>query len=425
MDDNDKKREEQDESQQEHEEYSFLQETIKDESNVGKKILGNYVRLALKAIVFGLVASLIFSVSKPWFDKRFRSQNEVITIPEDAKEEEKEEEDAKEETSQEESENQIKDINRILTSKGVEVLRSVVNITTASDEGEWLNDSYDKANMIAGVIMAENSSDILIFAKTSQLKDATQVRVTFTDDKTYNGSLHKKDGNLGYGIYGVKKESLSDSTVSQIRIATLGSTSSIRQGDPIIIAGNPFGYPDALAFGNVSVSGNEVVKVDGVYGVINTTVAAAEGGTGVVANMKGDIVGIIDQDMTDTGSKEVVRAYSVSDLKQKAEKMLNNESVPYTGMDGILVPEEIREQGLPEGVYVRHVDNESPAMAAGIQRGDIINRVNNKEIASVRALNIEIFRTQPGAVLKLKGLRQGAGGEYVNIDFSITVGAKE
>ncbi|HIW20796.1 MAG TPA: S1C family serine protease [Candidatus Dorea intestinavium] len=426
MDEDKKKLEEQENSKEEHEEYSFLQETIKDESKKGKRIFGVYLRLAGKAVVFGLVASLIFSASKPWFDGKLHQEKEVIMIPEEEKAEDEIEDDAGvEETAQEQNEKQLKDGNRLLTARGIEVMRSVVSITASATENEWIEDSYDKDNMVAGLIMAENSNDILIFAKTSQLNDESQVKVTFTDGKKYDGTLYKQDRNLGYGVYRVAKNDLGPSTVSQIRIATLGSTSSIRQGDIIIVAGNPFGYPKTVAFGNISVTGNEVSKVDGTYGVVNTTVAAAEGGTGVVANLNGDIIGIVDQDMTDKGAKNIVRAYSVADLKKKAEKLLNNESISYTGLNGIVVPEKIREEGLPEGIYIRHVDNESPAMAAGIQRGDIINRVNEEQVSSVRALNNEIFKATPGTVVKLKGLRQGAGGEYVNIDFSLTVGTKE
>lgn len=426
MEDANKKPEEQENPKEQQEEYSFLQETFKDESKKGKRIVNNYLRLAGKAIVFGLVASLIFSASKPWFDGKLHHEKEVIVIPEEEKEDDEVEDEAsEEETAQEQSEEQLKEGNRLLTTRGAEVMRSVVSITASSEAEEWIDDAYDKDNMVSGLIMAENSSDIFIFAKTSQLKGESEVKVTFTDGKQYDGILSKQDRNLGYGIYRVVKNDLGTNTISQIRIATLSSMSSIRQGDLIIVAGNPFGYPKTVAFGNISVTGNEVSKVDGTYGVVNTTVAAADGGTGVVANLKGDIIGMVDQDMTDKGSENVARAYSIADLKKKAEKLLNNESIPYTGLSGVVAPEKIREEGLPEGIYIRHVDNESPAMAAGIQRGDIINRVNDDKVSSVRALNNEIFKVTPGTMVKLQGLRQGAGGEYVNIDFTLTVGTKE
>ena len=172
MDEDKKKLEEQENSKEEHEEYSFLQETIKDESKKGKRIFGVYLRLAGKAVVFGLVASLIFSASKPWFDGKLHQEKEVIMIPEEEKAEDEIEDDAGvEETAQEQNEKQLKDGNRLLTARGIEVMRSVVSITASATENEWIEDSYDKDNMVAGLIMAENSNDILIFAKTSQLND--------------------------------------------------------------------------------------------------------------------------------------------------------------------------------------------------------------------------------------------------------------
>ena len=45
--------------------------------------------------------------------------------------------------------------------------------------------------------------------------------------------------------------------------------------------------------------------------------------------------------------------------------------MPYIGIYGVDVSEDMKEQGLPKGVYVKEVEVDSPAMAAGIQNGDI------------------------------------------------------
>ena len=72
--------------------------------------------------------------------------------------------------------------------------------------------------------------------------------------------------------------------------------------------------------------------------------------------------------------------YKRQDIKDIIEKLSNDETIPYIGIQGIDVTEEIANQGIPEGVYVKEVDAESPAMAAGIQAGDIITSIGGEEV---------------------------------------------
>ena len=82
------------------EEFSFMQETIKDE-NVGyRKIRNMVLRYAGLGLIFGLAACLGFYALRPWVENRFSSNPRKITIPEEEEEETQEgEEGQTEETS--------------------------------------------------------------------------------------------------------------------------------------------------------------------------------------------------------------------------------------------------------------------------------------------------------------------------------------
>ena len=88
------------------------------------------------------------------------------------------------------------------------------------------------------------------------------------------------------------------------------------------------------------------------------------------------------------------------------------------------VTEEIEEQGIPKGLYVKNVDADSPAMAAGIQSGDIIISVGGEEALSYMAYHQALMKSTEGSALKIKGQRQGTDG-YVDMEFNVTVGSKE
>ena len=69
-------------------------------------------------------------------------------------------------------------------------------------------------------------------------------------------------------------------------------------------------------------------------------------------------------------------------------------------------------------------ETDSPAMAAGIQSGDIITEAAGKKITSLSAYQSVLRDQKSGSKIRLKGQRQGSGG-YVDISFDVTVGSKE
>ena len=138
----------------------------------------------------------------------------------------------------------------------------------------------------------------------------------------------------------------------------------------------------------------------------------------------GEVVGIIDQSISDNSSKRLVTGYGISGLKSEIELLSNGQAVPYVGIRGLDVTAEIEAQGIPNGVYVQTVEPDSPAMAAGIQSGDIITEAAGKKISSLAVYQSVMRDQKSDSKIRLKGQRQGSGG-YVDISFDVTVGSKE
>ena len=70
------------------------------------------------------------------------------------------------------------------------------------------------------------------------------------------------------------------------------------------------------------------------------------------------------------------------------------------------------------------VDPDSPAMAAGIQNGDLIWEVNGENVTSLVTYQKALLDTMAGETVTLRGKRLGSGG-YVDVEFTVTVGSKE
>ena len=189
--------------------------------------------------------------------------------------------------------------------------------------------------------------------------------------------------------------------------------------------GNLFGYADGMGYGTVNSTDYKTTFFDGECGILTTNIPAEEQGTGVLFNMEGQVIGLIPESVWDNSESSMANAYAISDLKPIIEFLANGESVPYIGVYGTTVTSELKEeQGMPGGVYVVDVDPDSPAMAAGIQSGDIIYTIGNKNVMNIGAYQNTVLKMKTGQQITVEGRRIGAEG-YVDVDFTLTVGSKE
>ena len=135
------------------EEYSFLQETIKDEAGGAmQKIKKDLLRVLCLGLAFGIIACFGFYAVKPLMEKMFESSPEKVTIPEE--EEETQEEDTQEEQQavQTLDEESFRQMQQAMTSTALEASRAVVEITGVSGSQDWMNETYDSRNSVSGLI---------------------------------------------------------------------------------------------------------------------------------------------------------------------------------------------------------------------------------------------------------------------------------
>ena len=300
----------------------------------------------------------------------------------------------------------------------------MVEIAGVLEDQDWTEESKDYKNSVSGLIVADNGRELLVLGKSSVAKDAKELKIVFNNGQAYPATLKKSDGNLGFGVYAVNRSDIQDSTWAQIDMAVLGSSNAVSKGDIAIVLGKPFGYAGAMGFGSIASGKNTLDSADGQYRLINTDIAGSKNGSGFIVNLKGEIIALIDQSAAEEGSTELIIGYGITDVKDVIEFLSNGQGVPYIGIWGVDVTEEIEEQGIPKGLYVKNVDADSPAMAAGIQSGDVITGIDDVEMTSYGIYHGTLMEKKVGSEAVIKGQRQGADG-YVDIDFKVTVGSKE
>lgn len=407
---------------QEPEKYSFLQEKIKDEAFSRKKVLYKISWLVGKGLLFGVAASIGFFALKPWAESTFQKNPDKIEIPKDEDIQDTLAEDTQP-VQQELTIESYKELNSLLAQTSIEAKKCVVEVQGMHEDGNLLKEDAGDDYKRAGVIVADNGQELLILTDVGVLTDASELQVRFADNTRYVATLKKKSANIGMAIVGVDRSLITDATWSRIKVADLGNSNAMSQGKAVIALGNPFGYSDGMGVGIVSSIQESVMLADGEYKVIVTDMPGTAQGSGILFNVDGAVVGIINPKLG--GDMGVMTAYGISSLKSEIELMSNAKEVPYIGIIGTLVTEEISAaQNIPKGFCVTEVETDSPAMKAGIQNGDIITHIDKKKIESVVGYHSTMITQDVGTEVTLTGQRRGAE-EYVEIEFTVTIGIKE
>ncbi|HJA12463.1 MAG TPA: S1C family serine protease [Candidatus Mediterraneibacter merdipullorum] len=413
----------------EEEKYSFLQETIKPKPISRQQLVRQLVRMAVYGVILGAFACLGFFALKPWIQDRFRGDLETVSIPED---EEPEAEEPAETQAEEETEEAVwtadaADYAQMLASmeeRAEEAEKGLATIEPILPEDDWEETMSGRGSGVTGVIMADNGQELLILTDDSACSGAAEWTATFADGKRYSAALKKRDANTGFAVFSVSRGSMDDDTWDRVKVSVLGNSNLTSQGEVVMALGNMFGYPDGMSYGIVSSTENGVSFYDGECDVISTDIAATTGGTGVLFNLDGEVVGMISASVWDADA-HMANAYAISGLKTAIETLANGESVPYIGIYGASVTQSLQDgEGMPPGVYVVDVDPDSPAMEAGIQSGDVICQVDGRDVGSMASYQSAVQETKTGRQIRVRGQRRGADG-YVEVDFSVTVGSKE
>jgi len=188
--------------------------------------------------------------------------------------------------------------------------------------------------------------------------------------------------------------------------------------------GQPVGVTDSFCYGFITSMGTELHMPDAAYKLLTTDIYGSTEATGILINLKGQMIGIIDTDNHNNNMKNMVCAIGISELKKMIENMSNNKDIAYLGIYGSDVTPEInREMGVPLGVYVKEMDMDSPAMKAGIQSGDVIIRVDDEPVETYKDFVTYLTTKSPEQEISIGLLRQGPDG-YTGMKLEVILGIK-
>jgi S1-C subfamily serine protease len=221
---------------------------------------------------------------------------------------------------------------------------------------------------------------------------------------------------------------------SELDPLTLGDSSKMEVGDPVVAIGNPFGLDRTVTSGIVSALQRQIQAPNGfsIDNVIQTDAAINPGNSGgPLINSAGEVIGINSQIETggsgSDGNVGIGFAIPINTAKAVIHELETKGSVEhaYLGIEGgTITPELAKAVNLPveEGVLIQSVEKGGPSDKAGIEGGttqatidgaeitlggDIITEADGKKITNMEQIIELINSKKPGDEVKLKLLRGG------------------
>ena len=330
-----------------------------------------------------------------------------------------------------------------------EGMKSVVSITTKSvqDVQNYLgyygfggSQGYTTQQEVegsgSGIIVGKNDDNLLIATNYHVVSGADTVSVTCIDGETYAATVNGYDEDKDLAVVSVPLSDISDDTMDQIEVATIGSSDDLKVGEQVVAIGNALGYGQSVTTGIVSAK-NRKLNEEGVEededsdatNLIQTDAAINPGNSGgALLNMDGEVVGINSAKLASTEVEGMGYAIAISDVTDTLEDLMNEtprdkvDNHGVLGITGMTVSDEASQYyGIPEGVLVSEVTEGGAAEDAGIKEKSIITKFDGKRIRSIDELVSRLEYYEPGEEVEVT-LEVADGGEYKEKTVTVTLG---
>lgn len=321
-----------------------------------------------------------------------------------------------------------------ITNKGVTEVRTMF--------GTYQRDTESSGS---GIIIGENDTELLIVTNYHVVSGSNELSVVFSyDEDSDNPSLvsakikgYVSDKDLA--VISVSLDDITDEMRSQIKVATIGDSSSLTLGQDVVAIGNALGYGQSVTSGIISALGRDVTVSDENGGeftnkLIQTDAAINPGNSGgALLNMNGELIGINSVKVSSSSVEGMGYAIPISDVQSIIEELMLKETRDvvaedekgYLGISPIDVTNDIYETyGIPVGVHINVVYDGSPAQAAGLVKGNIITKFDGQTIRTRNELISLLSHYKAGETVDIVAMVQSSDG-YVEKTFQVTLGTKE
>lgn len=316
--------------------------------------------------------------------------------------------------------------NKILPSiVGIEVSYSVASNSIGSFFGYSQPQTSTATATGSGIIISEDgyivTNNHVVDSSSSnsyyELSKATSIKIklnsdTYGDDATYDATVVGQDSQTDLAVLKIEKRGLT--------AAEFADSDQAVVGEFVMAVGSPLGLDTTVTQGIISAVNREVESDGTKYTCIQTDAAINSGNSGgALINSDGKVIGINTLKLSGTGVEGIGFAIPINSATDVISQLKDHQKVlrPYIGITGINLDEQTaKKYKLEVGVYIKSVEDFSPAEKAGLKAGDVIIKADGKSITTMDELNEIKNSHQIGDTMTLTVNRNGS-----DKDISVTL----
>ena len=183
----------------------------------------------------------------------------------------------------------------------------------------------------SGVIINKKNGEIDILTNYHVIENAKTLTCTLADNTNVEATVKGVDADRDLAVISIKTSDLSEDTLKQIAIATIGDSDKLQVGEQVVAIGNALGYGQSVTTGIVSATNRSVSTssdTDKSQSYIQTDAAINPGNSGgALLNMSGELIGINSAKLSDTNVEGMGYAIAISDVKDSINTMLEGKDV--------------------------------------------------------------------------------------------------
>lgn len=281
---------------------------------------------------------------------------------------------------------------------------TVVGITNKAVAHDWFNNPVETEGVGSGVIFRK---DGYIVTNNHVISGAKELIVSLPDGRSLKGKLIGADEMTDLAVVKVDAKDLP--------AASFGDSDKIVVGEPAIAIGNPMGleFKGSVTSGVISALNRTLDISDKRVKLLQTDAAINPGNSGgALVNADGEVIGINSAKVAANGVEGMGFAIPINTVQNIINEIMDKGYVarPYLGVS-VFDPETAGRYGyqlnIDKGVYIFQLTLNGPCGKAGLQRGDIILKIDGEETNSVSDLRGKIAEKKVGDTVKVTFDRNG------------------
>lgn len=255
----------------------------------------------------------------------------------------------------------------------------------------------------SGVII---SQDGYIVTNNHVVKDATELEVTLNNNKSYKAKLIGTDSKMDIALLKINAD-------EKLPYSTFADSDQVKVGEWVLAVGNPYNLTSTVTAGIVSAKARNL-DTRGIQSFIQTDAAVNPGNSGgALVNTRGELIGINTMISSQTGSYVGYSFAIPSNITRKIIEDIMEFGNVQRGILGVeggeLNSKASQELGIndTEGFYINKVTKNSGAEKAGLQKGDIIKKLDTQKINTFSELTGYISTKRPNDKILVTFMRDG------------------